>query len=265
MHRHGVTQVAASTLALRSFLIALPRDEAPPPALETIEAGGSVVPHPLLRDAMARLCPDVTVYLGSTEMGGIAAAHAAMVLARRDSQPGLVGSIFPGIRVQAVDEAGDPLPPGREGVLRVTGPTAAPGYFGEQQPAEAFRDGWFYPGDIGTVWPDGMLSLSGRVSDVINSGGMKVSPEIIEERLLALAGVSEAAAFGVPDAGGVERVWAAIVADPPVDEALLDAFCDRSPKGQAPEVILRLASLPKTESGKVLRRALREMALTMTH
>jgi acyl-coenzyme A synthetase/AMP-(fatty) acid ligase len=263
MHRHGVTQVAASTLALRSFLIAMPRGDAPPPVLETIEVGGSVVPHALLREAMARLCPDVVVYLGSTEVGGIAAAHAATVLAQRDSRPGLVGAVFPGIRVQAVDEAGDPLSPGCEGVLRVAAPTAPPGYFGGEHPGEGFRDGWFYPGDIGIVWPDGMLSLTGRASEVINSGGMKVSPEVIEERLLTLPGVAEAAAFGVPDAGGVERIWAAIIADPPIDEAVLDAFCDRSPKGQAPEVILRLTALPKTESGKVLRRALREMALTM--
>jgi acyl-coenzyme A synthetase/AMP-(fatty) acid ligase len=217
----------------------------------------------LLQEAMARLCPEVVVYLGATEVGGIAAGPAATVLAERESRPGLIGPLLPGARAQAVDAADQPLPPGREGVLRVATGTHVEGYLGKTGPDAALRGGWFYPGDIGTVWPDGMISLTGRASEIINSGGMKVSPTVVEERLLTLPGVAEAAAFGVPDAGGIERVWAAIVADPPVDDAVLDAFCDRSPKSQAPEVILRLTALPKTESGKVLRRTLRDMALTM--
>jgi len=148
-------------------------------------------------------------------------------------------------------------------VLRVATGTHVDGYFGGMDPDVGFRNGWFYPGDIGTVWPDGMVSLTGRSAEIINSGGAKISPAVVEERLLTLPGVTEAAAFGVPDSSGIERIWAAIVADPPVDEAVLDNFCDRCPKGQAPEIILRLTALPKTESGKVLRRALRDMALTM--
>jgi acyl-coenzyme A synthetase/AMP-(fatty) acid ligase len=262
MRRHGVTHLMASTLALRSILGHLGEDP-PPPALETIEVSGSAVPHGLAREVMARLCPDLVVYLGATEVGSVASGPAATIVAERDTRPGLVGPIFPGVRMQAVDELDQPLPSGREGVLRVATGTHVEGYIGGARQEVGFRDGWFYPGDVGTVWPDGMVSLTGRTSEIINSGGVKVSPEVIEERLLALPGIAEAAAFGVPDAGGVDRIWAAIVADPPVDEAVLDAFCDRSPKGQAPEVILRLTALPKTESGKVLRRALREMALTM--
>ncbi len=264
MHRHGVTHVLASTLALRSILGHLPADARPPPALEVIETGGSAVPLGLLQETMARLCPDVLVYLGATEVGGIAAGPAATVLAERESRPGLIGPLFPGARAQAVDAADQPLPPGREGVLRVATGTHVEGNLGETDPDGALRGGWFYPGDLGAVWPDGTISLTGRASEIINSGGMKVSPSVIEERLLTLPGVAEAAVFGVPDAGGIERVWAAIVADPPLDDAVLDAFSDRSPKGQAPEIILRLAALPKTETGKVLRRALRDMALTIS-
>jgi acyl-coenzyme A synthetase/AMP-(fatty) acid ligase len=263
MHRHGVIQLVTSTLALQSIMAHLPREAEPPPALEQIEVSGSAVPHVLAQDVMARLCPELVVYLGATEVGGIAAGLAAAIAAERDARPGLVGPLFPGVRAQAVDEADQPLPPGREGALRVATGTHVDGYFGGADPGVGFRDGWFYPGDIGTVWPDGMISLTGRASEIINRGGVKVSPAVVEERLLTIPGVAEAAAFGVPDASGIERVWAAIVADPPVEEGVLDAFCDRSPKGQAPEVILRLSALPKTESGKILRRALRDMALTM--
>jgi acyl-coenzyme A synthetase/AMP-(fatty) acid ligase len=263
MHRHGVTHLLASTIALRSILGHLPRDGPPPPTLEVIETGGSTVPLVLLQEAMARLCPDIMVYLGATEVGGIAAGPAVTVLAERESRPGLIGPLFPGVRAQAVDDADQPLPPGHEGILRVATWTHVDGYLGETDANAALRGGWFYPGDTGAVWPDGMISLTGRASEIINAGGMKVSPTVVEERLLALPGVAEAAAFGVPDAGGIERIWAAIVADPPLDDSALDTFCDRSPKGQAPEVILRLTALPKTESGKVLRRALRDLALTV--
>jgi acyl-CoA synthetase (AMP-forming)/AMP-acid ligase II len=263
MRRHGVTHIVASTLVLGAILSHLPRDAEPPPALEQIEVAGSAVPRVLAREAMERLCPDLTVYLGATEVGGIAVAPARMLFAEGESRPGLAGLVGAGVRVQAVDEADQPLPPGSEGILRVRTRTHVDGYLDGTDPTGAFRNGWFYPGDVGTVWPDGMVSLVGRSSEIINSGGVKVSPTAIEERLLRLPGVTEAAAFGVPDSQGIERIWAAIVADPPVEEAVLDAFCDRSPTGEAPEVILRLTALPKTESGKVLRRTLRDMALTM--
>jgi acyl-coenzyme A synthetase/AMP-(fatty) acid ligase len=263
MHRHGVSQIALSPLALRSFLGLMPRDAPPPPALETIEVGGSMVPHALLREAMARLCPDILVYLGSTEVGGMAAAAATTVLAESQIRPGLVGAVFNGMRIQAVDDADEPLPPGKEGLLRVGADTMPDGYLGEREADEGFRGGWFYPGDIGVIWPDGMLSLTGRASEIINKGGIKISPAVIEERLLGLPGVIEAAAFSVPDEGGIDRIWACIVADPPVDQKALDRFCDQTRAGLAPDVILRLTALPKTESGKVMRRALREMAVRM--
>jgi acyl-CoA synthetase (AMP-forming)/AMP-acid ligase II len=76
--------------------------------------------------------------------------------------------------------------------------------------------------------------------------------------------VRDAAAFGVPDSAGVEQVWAAIVATPPIEDAVLDAFCDAAPPGMAPLVILQLEALPRNANGKLQRDVLTAMAARMS-
>lgn len=131
----------------------------------------------------------------------------------------------------------------------------------DEASAQAFRDGWFVSGDIGAVWPDGMLTVTGRVSDLINRGGTKVSPRVIEQALLSLPTVIDAAAFGVPDASGLEQIWAAIVARARIDDTVLNAFCQRALPGISPTTILQMAALPRNENGKLLREQLVAIAL----
>jgi len=245
---HGVTSLLVSPVALRAVLQAMSPLAPPPPTLRTVEVSGSKLPAPLYQQAAARLCRNILSWLGATETSGIAAGPMAALAAR----PGAVGYVLAGVEVQAVDAANAPLPAGQEGVLRVRGANNVVGYVGEAG-AESFRDGWFYPGDIGTVWPDGMLSLAGRTHEVINSGGVKLSPHVIEEALLTLPLVTDAAAFGVPDAAGIEQPWAAIVAAAPIDNAVLTAFCQKVLPGRAPKVILQMQALPRNASGKVQR------------
>ena len=102
--------------------------------------------------------------------------------AGRLSEAGAVGFVAPWAEVQAVDEAGRVLPAGSDGVLRIRAdcqgrPFLEKGGSGDDN----FRDGWFYPGDVGRVGADGMLSVLGRVSDIINAGGTKMAPELIED------------------------------------------------------------------------------------
>lgn len=258
--RHGVTVLSASPAVLRSLLDQLPANHPPFPSLDALEIGGSMFPMPLLEQATTRVCRTIVSHLGSSEVGGIASAPMAVLAARS----GGVGYPWPDVEVQALDDAGEPLPPGQEGVLRLRGPAVAAGYLAnEAETALRFRDGWFHSSDLGATWPDGMLTLSGRASDLINTGGSKVSPHLVEEGLLKLPLVIEAAAFGVPDASGIERVWAAIVAREPIAEAVLEAYCARAPRGRAPVVILQLEALPRNASGKVQRERLVALALGM--
>ena len=258
--RHGVTSIITSPIALQSLLDGLPEGAGPFPSLRSIEVGGSLLPEPLHARAVSRLCPHMISIFGSSEAAYIASAPFAALTGR----PGLVGQIYPGVTVEAVDADFTPLPPGSEGNLRIRSELVAEGYLWSDETASGgFQDGWFYSGDVGTVWPDGMLSLSGRISDLINHGGMKISPVPIEAALLRLPGVLDAAAFGMLDTAGIEQVWAAIAVRGRIDDAVLNAFCARALPTMAPKIILQMPALPRNENGKVVRRKLVELAAQM--
>jgi acyl-CoA synthetase (AMP-forming)/AMP-acid ligase II len=170
--------------------------------------------------------------------------------------------VFPGVEVQAVDADDQPLPPGTEGVLRVRSGGCAGAYFdAPAASALVFRDGWVYPGDVGTVAPDGLVTLAGRPSEVINQGGVKVLPQLVEDVLLSVPEIGEAAAFGVPDDMGITRVWAAIVPNGRVDMSAVHALCRERLRMRAPTSILQMEALPRNEAGKVLRDVLRKRAM----
>ena len=263
--RHGATSLIISPIALRGLLDAMPAETGPFPALTAIEISGSAMPASLYEEASARLCPNILSVMGSTEADGFASAPISALL----SLPGAVGVLWPDVEVQATDSHCRPLPPGSEGVLRVRSKRVAPGYLspkdapgGRLQDGD-FRDGWFHSGDIGSVSPDGMLTLNGRVSELINTGGVKVSPALIEDALLSMPAVTDAAAFGVPDASGMDEIWAAVVAPMPVDEGALNAWCQTRLAANAPAVILQLQAIPRNENGKIQRDLLVRLATQM--
>ena len=123
--------------------------------------------------------------------------------------------------------------------------------------AASFRDGWFRTGDSGALSPDGYLSLSGRIKELINRGGEKISPHEVEDALLTHTGVVEAVAFAVPDDKYGETVGAVVVTRVPIDEAALRAHCsERLAAFKVPVRVHVLSAIPKGPTGKVQRRLL---------
>jgi acyl-coenzyme A synthetase/AMP-(fatty) acid ligase len=261
MRRHRVNVLVASPATLKSLADMVPAGQGPLPDLMAIEVGGSKLPGLVRREAADRLCRTIVMHAGACESGGMACGPVDAL----DEHPDAVGFVWPDVEMQAVSADHLPLPPGTEGILRVRSAMVAPGYYRDDAAtAESFRDGWFYPGDIGTVWPDGVLSLHDRNADLINLGGDKISPQRIEKGLLAIPGVSDAAAFGVPDDTGLTAVWAAVVSDTAIEDAVLDAFCDSLPSHMAPQIVLQLNELPRNENGKIRREALIDLALQLS-
>ncbi|MBS0639987.1 MAG: AMP-binding protein, partial [Proteobacteria bacterium] len=157
--RHHVDSLILTPASLRTMLDAMPPDLGPFPSLRAVEVGGSLLPPALLHLARERLTPHIQSAMGATEVGAFVTAPAIDLADR----PGAVGLIWPGVEVQALDPDGQALPAGTAGVLRVRSPGNASGYAAADAAREDwFKDGWFYSSDIGTVWPDGMLTLSGR-------------------------------------------------------------------------------------------------------
>jgi len=155
------------------------------------------------------------------------------------------------------------------GEVWVSGPTVARGYLGNPTETEhAFTDGWFHTGDLGSLDADGDLFLTGRIKDLINRGGEKISPEHVEDVLSGCPGVAEAAVFPIPDATYGERVGAAVVlredaeeaadegADEGADEDRILAYCrTRLAPYEVPDRVEITPALPHTAKGALDRRA----------
>jgi acyl-CoA synthetase (AMP-forming)/AMP-acid ligase II len=147
---------------------------------------------------------------------------------------------------------------GRQGTSASSAPLAATGYQGSTEATgHAFRDGWFFPGDVGFIDDGGRLHLVGRTSLFINRGGFKVNPEEVESVLAEHPLVRDAAVTGVETDAGDQRIRAYVVVDAPCDETALIAFCrERLADYKLPSLIEFRASLPRTVTGKLLRAQL---------
>ena len=104
-----------------------------------------------------------------------------------------------------------------------------------------------------------MLVVSGREKEILNLGGDKVKPEVIEEILTAFGAIGQAAVFTVPNAVGIDEVWARVVPTAAFDENALRMFCQRSlPVGHVPVRFITVDSLPRNDNGKIERHRLRD-------
>ena len=172
---------------------------------------GSVMPKPLIREVRSGICRMLINLYGSTEMGLISFGPLTDT-----DESGSCGTLVPWIEAEAVDPNGKVVAAGKNGILRFRASDMAAKY--ENAPeSEVFKDGWFYPGDIGSIGQNRLLMVTGRASERINAGGVKVSPERIEEVMAAYDGIKECAAFEAPDSLGMPQIWAAVVAGPKVD------------------------------------------------
>jgi acyl-CoA synthetase (AMP-forming)/AMP-acid ligase II len=182
------------------------------------------------------------------------AAHqvASNPLPPLPNKPGTVG-LGPGISI--VDEAGRHLAANATGEVVVRGPNVMQGYRNNPEAnATAFIDGWFRSGDTGSIDNDGYLALTGRIKDVINRGGEKISPEEVEAVLLEDPAVAEVVVFGVPDAKYGEEVQAAVVLKGAGSAEELQAYCRAHLSDfKVPKIIRVVSALPKNAIGKVPR------------
>jgi acyl-CoA synthetase (AMP-forming)/AMP-acid ligase II len=195
---------------------------------------------------------------GQTEIGGeIVGWSAADSRAFGDAKLGAVGRPHNGVTVRAVDADGHDVAVDEPGELWVMNPALSAGYAGGADLSDRLSpDGWFRTGDIGRVDADGFVWIEGRVSDMINRGGLKVFPAEVAEVLLLSPAVADAHVAGVPDDRLGEVPWAFVVpadgAPMPSDDEL-DALCRAHlAPYKVPVRYVEVAELPRNEIGKVL-------------
>jgi malonyl-CoA/methylmalonyl-CoA synthetase len=180
-----------------------------------------------------------------------------------ERRPGSVGRPLPGVELRLGDGSGRVLPADATGEIEVRGPSVTSGYWGrpERSAGALTADGWFRTGDLGTIAPDGYVTIVGRSKDLVITGGLNVYPREVELVLDALPGVAESAVIGLPHPDFGEAVVAVVVPTPgtTTDPATLQAAARERLAGyKAPKRVFVVPELPRNALGKVRKAALRE-------
>ncbi|MEU8689126.1 AMP-binding protein [Streptomyces sp. NPDC048665] len=231
-----------------------------------ISSGGAPVPPALVEGFRERFGPYIRVGYGLTECTAPCAAVPPGLEAPVDPVSGTLSVGVPGADtlVRILDERGEEVPFGEQGEIVVRGPQVIPGYWRRPEAtAETFPDGELRTGDIGFMDEQGWLYVVDRKKDMINASGFKVWPREVEDVLYTHPAVREAAVVGVPDGYRGETVKAYISLRPgaETDPDELAAYCkERLAAYKYPRQVEILPELPKTASGKILRRELRSRA-----
>jgi acyl-CoA synthetase (AMP-forming)/AMP-acid ligase II len=217
-----------------------------------------------IRSCSASLAPqvmhDLEAAFGAPVLEAYGMTEAAHQMASNPLPPGprLPGSVGRGtdVRISIMDAGGHHLAAGERGEVVIQGPNVVRGYENNPEANTAsFVDGWFRTGDQGFLDVDGYLTLTGRLKEMINRGGEKISPREIDEVLLEHPAVAEAVCFGTPHPTWGEEVAAAVVLRDAATESDLLAYCkERLSDFKRPKQIHITDAIPRTATGKIQRR-----------
>jgi acyl-CoA synthetase (AMP-forming)/AMP-acid ligase II len=251
---HGATWYSAVPTIHQLLLARADKGARPAGAekLRFIRSCSASLPPQVMHDLEAAFGAPVLEAYGMTE-----AAHqmASNPLPPAAHKPGSVG-MGTGLRISIMDEKGNHMAVGDRGEVVIKGPNVITGY--ESNPeanATSFVDGWFRTGDQGVLDGEGYLTLVGRLKEMINRGGEKISPREIDEVLLSHPAVAEAVCFGVSHPTWGEEVAAAVVLREAATEADLLSYCkERLADFKRPKQIHITETIPRTATGKIQRR-----------
>ena len=252
---HDITGVSLVPTQLRRLLDA----DAPLSALETVLVGGAPTPRSLLSRALDAGVPVYPTY-GLTEAASqVATARPSTAQAH----PETVGQPLYGVEVTVLAD-GEPADPGQRGELVVDGPTVSPGYL-DPAATEAATSGWgLHTDDVGYRDEDGRLWVLGRRDDLLLTGGELVAPHEVAGTLCSHPDIADAAVVGLEDPEWGQRLAALVVPAgdidaPAIDPAAVDEYCRAHLPGyKRPKTVVLADSLPRTVSGTVDRKAVRE-------
>ncbi len=235
-------------------------------ALRIFISGGAHVPLELLQKAQRFLSNGSMVHgFGLTETSPILTMmHYSQVFQSQGPDSSALSSVgrpLAGVDTRILDSTGRDAPTGETGELVVRGPNVATEYLNQPEMSEnAFKNGWFYTGDIGSIDSDGFLSIVDRKKDMIITGGENVYSAEVEAVLRQHPQISDAAVVGVPDDTYGEAVFAILVAagqTAPSIQSVIDFARQRIGGYKIPRQMLFVDELPKSALGKVLKAELR--------
>lgn len=264
---HDVTHTMVVPTMLSRILDSLEQEPRALPSLRAIAYGGGRMPEGVIRKAMTEFPGvDFVNAYGLTETSSTVSVlgpeEHRRAFTSEDSDVGArlasVGKPLPGVAVEIRNEAGEPVEAGQSGEIWLRGDQVSGEYV--EKSAKA-ADGWFPTQDLGFFDEEGFLFIKGRLDDVIVRGGENISPGEVEDCLRTCFGVLDAAVIGAPDEEWGEKVVAFVVVDPGQEveaDTLKDWVASRLRSTRAPETVYFRTALPYNDTGKLLRRLLRE-------
>ncbi|SEE74027.1 Acyl-CoA synthetase (AMP-forming)/AMP-acid ligase II [Streptomyces sp. 3213] len=261
IEKHRVTNVWLAPAMVNAVLEVPDREEYDTSSVRFVLGGGEKTPEPVLRRIMTAF-PNAWF----ADAYGLTETVSGDTFLDREhalSKLGSVGRPVPHTRVRIVDDTGVEVPGGELGEITLRGPKVFAGYWrDEKATAAALRDGWFHTGDIGHVDEDGFLYIDDRKKDMIVSGGENIATPEVERVLYEHPAVLEAAVVGLdhPRWGEVPRAFVVFRPGEDAGAEELREFCRaRLARFKVPARFDIVDELPRTPSGKVLKRTLRDI------
>lgn len=243
---------------IHQILLARADDEgAPHESFRLIRSCSSALAPAVFEQLEARFGAPVLEAYGMTE-----ASHqmSSNLLPPGERMPGTVGK-GTGVDIAIMDDGGNLLSAGEQAEVVIRGANVTHGYHNNPDAnAEAFTNGWFRTGDQGFLDAEGTLTLTGRIKELINRGGEKISPLEVDAALLGHPSVAEAVCFGVPHTMYGEAVQAAVVVSGDTSEDAIRAYCGEHLAGfKVPDRVYIIDTMPRTATGKIQRRHIAAM------
>jgi acyl-CoA synthetase (AMP-forming)/AMP-acid ligase II len=215
---------------------------------------GSLVSPTLGQKTKNRLCDEMVVFYGTTETGVIASTADF-------GEPGDVGSVVEGRRVDIVGINGEVFGPGERGTIRISASAGPLPYFDISDLASRTPRISFSPGDIGFINDKGHVVIQGRSDDLINAGGTKVSPELLEQAISSAPGIRDCGVLRERDNLGIDRITAFLVLAPLWNQAAFMAYCESSiSRDLLPTKFVLVQQIPRNQNGKIDRGALAKLS-----
>jgi long-chain acyl-CoA synthetase len=253
--RDGVTVFMGVPTMYNALLNHPEREQFDVSSLKICVSGGASLPMELLHGFEQAFGCKILEGYGLSETSPIASfSHPD-----RERKPGSIGAPIEGVEMKLVDPAGDDVPQGEVGEIVIRGHNVMKGYWRKPEAtAQAISaDGWFHSGDLARIDEDGYFFIVDRIKDMIIRGGYNVYPREIEEVLYSHPAVREAAVVGVPHPELGEEVAAAVALKPEADttaEELRDFVKGQVAAYKYPRLVWFVDELPKTATGKILKR-----------
>lgn len=233
---------------LQAILDSIPLDVPPVNGLRLVVSAGYF--SKALQDlARRKLTEHMRVLYVTSECGLIAGARVEQM-----THDDMAGWLLPSVDLQIVDDEGKVLPTGEVGNIRIKSAELVDGFYEDEEATrKQFKDGWFYPGDLGILDRQSGLRIFGRVDELYNFGGDKFYANKIDQVLRAVPGVKDIAMFAMPNENGVLEPWLAIVRDTDFDAEKVSAVLEKNFYNLPNIKAMWVNQIPRDLTDRVLR------------